>query len=690
MSNILTIPRDRLYFMGELTRAVDRRLHIAEIAHNDEFSDLIAMSISAPYNRHGDYMSDKLREPGFSVYHTAFNTQKVDETMPLPIVQLTGAHGGIKGIVNRARVSYYPPGHKKATGGPVTEDDVRLMTRLLKENHGCYDAKTEVLTHNGWKFWPEVTEYDCIAAVSIDTGDMRWEEPERLIKRPLKKNEAMLHFESDRIDMMVTKDHKMAGRFNGNENWSLETAKDLVGMRVEWMLAPFDGVESQPCHDRLRALAWMTGQRMVCGPIYNRSAFNVPADLAEYLSDKDNWESAVKGAESNYESFQESKEDGFKYVYALVQSELDALILGAADPSERGPSFRADHFYHLKGITGLDNDILQFAVARRGIATRIAKIRNKPTVIAYGRVESKYLILDDIEKGSALRNKTGLPTCYVTECELTEIEDRNVYCATVSTGAMLIRRNGKVIVCGNSPLEHNILSFRVLVPHPIFVQQLRHRPGWAYNAASGRYSNLSDYIYVPSRLWKQSERSHQGNKFELVGNNNPLSSAPKHDHIREHFLRQAIGMNQFYNQLINDVGMAKEQARFLMPFGNYAYAYVSCNMRALLHFLNLRVEHHAQFEMQQYAMSMALCAHYAMPGFFDILLNANVGLLLPEVEKKLRAVIWPENRAITTLEDGKVIDAEYWTVSEQEKRIRHYEKGIRTTNYKIRLADMGY
>jgi thymidylate synthase (FAD) len=47
--------------------------------------------------------------------------------------------------------------------------------------------------------------------------------------------------------------------------------------------------------------------------------------------------------------------------------------------------------------------------------------------------------------------------------------------------------------------------------------------------------------------------------------------------------------------------VAREQARVVMPVGQYTEFFFSVNLRNLLHFLELRMDYHAQYEIRQYA-----------------------------------------------------------------------------------------
>ncbi len=124
-----------------------------------------------------------------------------------------------------------------------------------------------------------------------------------------------------------------------------------------------------------------------------------------------------------------------------------------------------------------------------------------------------------------------------------------------------------------SPFEAMVFTFDVKAPLFVARQWFRHRMG-SYNEESLRYCiALRDY-YVPNdisdqalQLWK----SHNERAFNL------------------------------YDQLVEGEGLPKEQARSVLPVGIYTKFYWTVNGSALMNFLMLRLDTHAQAEIRVYA-----------------------------------------------------------------------------------------
>ena len=84
----------------------------------------------------------------------------------------------------------------------------RLNQPILKN---CFDAATEVLTKRGWVSWAKVTEQDIFATYNIETGCAEWQRPQKVFK--YWHEGEMYEFKDDFVDLSVTPDHLMLGRF---------------------------------------------------------------------------------------------------------------------------------------------------------------------------------------------------------------------------------------------------------------------------------------------------------------------------------------------------------------------------------------------------------------------------------------------------------------------------------------------
>ncbi len=142
-----------------------------------------------------------------------------------------------------------------------------------------------------------------------------------------------------------------------------------------------------------------------------------------------------------------------------------------------------------------------------------------------------------------------------------------------------------------SPFEHNQLSFRVKTPIFVFRQWVRHRMN-SYNEISYRYVKAPLEFYVPSHWRYQDTKNRQGS----VG-------AFQDDVLKEKYLQSIKVAQDTYEQLL-EAGVAREIARGLLPVCTYTEFIFTCNLHSLMHFLKLRLEAGAQWEIRIYAQAM--------------------------------------------------------------------------------------
>jgi thymidylate synthase (FAD) len=144
-----------------------------------------------------------------------------------------------------------------------------------------------------------------------------------------------------------------------------------------------------------------------------------------------------------------------------------------------------------------------------------------------------------------------------------------------------------------SPLE--MIEFKFHIKLPIFVarQWIRHRTA-NVNEMSGRYSEMPEEFYIPKtdNLRTQSEINRQGSEGSV--------DASEAQAIIDQFTANCGGSFQLYRNFL-DKGLAREQARMVIPLSTYTEWYWKIDLHNLLHFLDLRCDHHAQWEIRVYA-----------------------------------------------------------------------------------------
>ena len=152
-----------------------------------------------------------------------------------------------------------------------------------------------------------------------------------------------------------------------------------------------------------------------------------------------------------------------------------------------------------------------------------------------------------------------------------------------------------------TPFE--MVEFKFHVAMPIFVarQWIRHRTA-NVNEYSARYSILPDRFYVPSldEVRKQSRSNMQGGDERFK-----IDEASEVETAQEFldFLKDVEALYPRYMSL-TEKGVSRELARMGLPVSIYTEWYWKCDLHNLLRFLSLRMDPHAQEEIQAYARAM--------------------------------------------------------------------------------------
>lgn len=148
-----------------------------------------------------------------------------------------------------------------------------------------------------------------------------------------------------------------------------------------------------------------------------------------------------------------------------------------------------------------------------------------------------------------------------------------------------------------SPFEQVVLTFHTKMPIFVARQWVRHRTA-RLNEISGRYSIMKDEFYLPDPtvVGPQAKNNKQGRSVEGF-------NTAQRDAIRSSFAdgqRAAFGA---YQDLI-ERNVARELARINLPLSTYTEWYWQIDLHNLFHFLALRLDPHAQYEIRAYAEVM--------------------------------------------------------------------------------------
>jgi thymidylate synthase (FAD) len=144
--------------------------------------------------------------------------------------------------------------------------------------------------------------------------------------------------------------------------------------------------------------------------------------------------------------------------------------------------------------------------------------------------------------------------------------------------------------------------------HVVASTYVDDQAGW--NESSRRYVTENEEFYIPTRYeW----RAAPANKKQGSGDNIP----PLDGDIWTERLEQHVDQGLSLYESALDEGLAPEQARLFLPaYGLYVRARWTVSLAAVVHFLEQRLDSHAQFEIQQYAKAVDELARGAFPYTF--------------------------------------------------------------------------
>ncbi|HEY0706029.1 MAG TPA: FAD-dependent thymidylate synthase [Polyangia bacterium] len=189
-----------------------------------------------------------------------------------------------------------------------------------------------------------------------------------------------------------------------------------------------------------------------------------------------------------------------------------------------------------------------------------------------------------------------------------------------------------------TPTEMVELKFHCCMPIFIARQWIRHRTA-NVNEYSGRYSLIPMLFYTPpvEQLQTQSRKNNQGRSGAAVASN-------LYDEATARWREQRKLAAGGYEWLTgNDV--ARELARIDLPLSTYTQWYWKIDLHNLLHFLTLRVDTHAQWEIQEFGRVMAGMLKRVAPLSYEAWIDYDVcGAPLSRMELDvLRGVLSPDN-----------------------------------------------
>ena len=175
-----------------------------------------------------------------------------------------------------------------------------------------------------------------------------------------------------------------------------------------------------------------------------------------------------------------------------------------------------------------------------------------------------------------------------------------------------------------SPFRHLQVQFHIKAPEFVMRQWYKHVVGietssshstkdHAWNEISGRYVPVEDF-YTPAVWRKQSEDNKQASEGVLDELQQKRMTSTYNEYMRQ--------VEMAYDRMI-DAGMAKEQARIILPLNQYTEVYWTASFQSIMNFIELRNEKTSQWEIQEYAKALLECTSNTFPKITEIWAEAH-------------------------------------------------------------------
>ncbi|PFS88258.1 FAD-dependent thymidylate synthase [Bacillus thuringiensis] len=171
-----------------------------------------------------------------------------------------------------------------------------------------------------------------------------------------------------------------------------------------------------------------------------------------------------------------------------------------------------------------------------------------------------------------------------------------------------------------SPFRHATLQFEIYAPLMVARQHWKYIVGSdhtmdAWNESSRRYVTEEPTFYIPKENeWRKAPENSKQGSGNLI--------SPSGGFIFTDELEKYIEEGKRLYQFALDSGVCAEQARLFLPaYGMYVRYYWTASLQSVVHFLNQRLAHDAQLEIQAYAKAVLELTKEQFPVSIDELVN---------------------------------------------------------------------
>jgi len=166
-----------------------------------------------------------------------------------------------------------------------------------------------------------------------------------------------------------------------------------------------------------------------------------------------------------------------------------------------------------------------------------------------------------------------------------------------------------------TPFEHLVFTFHIKCPIFVARQWFRHRIG-SFNEISGRYVKLDTEFWIPME-WRSNNQENKQSSSDA-------GFTPVQAEKLYRKYHSALDLSAMIYEELLESGVAREQARGVLPLATYTEFYWTVNARSLFNFLRLRMDTAAQHEIQVYANAILDLVKPIAPWTFEGFTHTNL------------------------------------------------------------------
>jgi thymidylate synthase (FAD) len=467
----------------------------------------------------------------------------------------------------------------------------KLIKYLASHNHWCYDDQTEIFTEDGWVAFSDLRSTQKVAQVNPKTFEQEFVVPEKLHCCPY--SGPMYLAESNTVNYCVTPGHKMLYQTRTSTGYSefKETTSDQA---VKYKHKRFRNTASMRTRGGKGTFSegWILGFVLGDGFVVQKNVVCVRLKrdrkiqaLSHYLAE----------AYKEY-SLVVTKDD-----VTQITFELDTNLVGTVGTKKTPPlsGLSSDYIQGMfEGLMEANGSVKHsrgwaFSSSSRELFEGAGTLA---TACGYWMTEGTPR---HTENPNHQTNYRGVIRSReygnVTDSHESVIDyTGNVYCVTVPTGYVLVRRHGKQVVCGNTPFGHPQITVEICMPIFVARQWMKSNVGIVYNEVSRRYVDSEPEFYYPL-VWRgRPDGSIKQGSGAAVDNSR--------DCERDYFFAVQKCV-ETYNLMLKE-GVAPEMARMILPQSMYTRVAMTASLAACARIVGLRNKPDAQWEIQQYGKAL--------------------------------------------------------------------------------------